>query len=85
MKLGKQVFQILPGMRFQQRVRINDKWYVLTDLELGEFELEETDDGDVVETEEKRRDRHLVEFELDLFVPQFPGTANKTGTGSAQA
>lgn len=76
MKIGQQTIQILPGMRFQQRLQINGKWFVITDLGLGEFELEETEDGDIVETEERRRDRHLVSFEIDFYVPQYPPTGN---------
>lgn len=67
---GTQRIAIMPGTRFQQRVMINSKWYVLTDLSLGEFELEETEDGDIVETEVRRSDRHIVSFDIDLFCPQ---------------
>ncbi len=69
-KTGQQIIAVMPGTRFQQRVQVDDKWYVVTDLSMPKFEIDEdAENSCVVESDRPVTDCHLVRFEIELYVP----------------
>lgn len=67
MKTGKSVLAVVPGTRLKLSVLVGGKWRDLVDLARPEYDLIETDEGDLVESDERSRIGHLFEFEIDFF------------------